>query len=211
MHAGTVTSAFLSAARFAGEVIRDPAIGEAWHRSSALERMTVGDVAGHLFLVVRRVDKRLEQTPDPTLPRLGGMIYPRVSRPEDLDLAVHDQVRLDGRHVAARGWAPLCDAYDDRIARLAHRLVGPVPDTITLDGHAIDFGEYLASRVVEVLVHADDLMASIGAASWNPPVDAVEAAFAYLIQAARRVHGDHAMLLAFTRRERVPPGAPGIY
>src|SRR5205809_134497 len=113
--------------------------------------MTVGDLAGHLFNVVRRVDQRLDARPDLSLPQLAGMSYPRVEGPEDLDLAVHDQVRRDGRHVAERGWSPPCDAYDDRVAGLTRRLVGPVPATVALGDHAIDLGEYLASRVVEVL------------------------------------------------------------
>jgi hypothetical protein len=82
---------------------------------------------------------------------------------------------------------------------------------VTLGDHTIDFEEYLASRVVEVLVHTDDLMASIDAAPGHPPTEAVDAALTYLLKAARRVHGDHAVLLAFTRRERVPPGAPHLY
>ena len=211
MRTETVTGAFLSATRFAGDVMRDPAIGAAWHTPSALARMTVGDVAGHLFLVVRRVEQRLDERPNLIVPQLGGMIYPRVDGPGDLDLAVHDQVRRDGRHVAERGWSPLCDAYDNRLARLASRLVGTVPAAVVLGDHGIDFGEYLASRVVEVLVHADDLMASIDATRRDPPTEAIDAAVTYLVKAARRVHGDHALLLAFTRRERVPRGVPSIY
>ena len=213
MQAATVARAFVSAARFAGEVIRDPAVGASWDQPSALQRMTVGDVAGHLFLVVRRVDKRLDdsfQLEGAGAP-LGGMMYPRVDRPEDLDLDIHEQVRRDARHVAEWGWPDLGQAYADRLTKLEGRLAAAIPHSIAFGDQRMDTGEYLGSRVVEVLVHVDDLAVSVEAAFSSPPWAAVEAALVHLLGAARRVHGDLALLRAFTRRERVPAGVPSIF
>jgi Mycothiol maleylpyruvate isomerase N-terminal domain len=203
--------AFLSAAQYGGEVLAGPWVGAMWGEPSALPRMTVGDVAGHLYLVVRRVDKHLDEPLNEAPTSAAAMSYPRVDRPEDLDLNVHEQVRHDGRHVAGWGWLQLRQAYDDRVAKLERRLLGTIPDAITLGDHSIDFGDYLGSRVVEVLVHADDIATSTGAALGDPPTAAMEAALTYLLSAARHVHGDRAVLLAFTRRERVPAGVPSIY
>jgi hypothetical protein len=213
MQAATVARALLSAARFGGETIRDPAVGASWNQSSALRRMTVGDVAGHLFLVVRRVNKRLDDSLDlnEAGAPFGGMIYPRVDQPGDLDLDIHEQVRRDARHVAEWGWSELYRAYADRLAELDRRLASGIPDAIAFGDRRMDSGEYLASRVVEVLVHVDDLAVSVGAPFRAPPEDAVEVALVHLLGAARRVHGDLALLRAFTRRERVPSGVPSIF
>jgi hypothetical protein len=192
-------------------VLGDSAVGAAWSEPSALARMTVGDVAGHMFLVVRRVDKHLDEEPRPSRSGRRGMAFPKVDGPDDLDREVHAQVRLDGHHVAGWGWPDVRDAYDARVAKLRLRLPEDAPPEVLLGDHAVEFGDYLASRVVELLVHMDDLAVSTGLGSRSPPADVMDVALGYLLDAARRVHGDQTVLRTFTRRERVPDGAPSIY
>ena len=212
--------AFLDAARFAVDVVAWPEVGDAWDQPSALARMTVGDLAGHVFLVLRRVDKHLD-APVPSdaprgrgasdAPRGRGWSFPRVDREADLDLAVHVGVRDDGQHVA--GWGPpdVVAACRDRLATLERRLPSESPSNVMLGSLAIPFGDYLGSRIVEVLVHADDLAVSVGRELPAPPPEAVDLALGYLLTAARDVHGNLAVLRSFTRRERVPPGTPAVY
>jgi len=203
--------AFLDAARFAVDVVAWPEVGDAWDQPSALARMTVGDLAGHVFLVLRRVDKHLDAPVPSDAPRGRGWSFPRVDREADLDLAVHVGVRDDGQHVAAWGWADVVVAGRDRLATLERRLPSESPGHVMLGSLAIPFGDYLGSRIVEVLVHADDLAVSVGRELPVPPPEAVDVALGYLLTAARDVHGDLAVLRAFTRRERVPPGTPAVY
>jgi hypothetical protein len=217
MEPATAARAFLSAARFAGEAIRGPVVGTSWDEPSALQLMTVGDVVGHVFLIVRRVGKRLDGSFEGSAAGVGvgvgvgPMVYPRVERPEDLDDEIHEQVRLDARRVAQWGWPDVCQAYADRLARLECRMADPIPDSVPFGDRRVAIGEYLGSRVVEILVHVDDLAASIGKPVGTPPEDAVELALVHLLGAARQVHGDLAVLRAFTRRERVPASAPSIF
>lgn len=203
--------AFLAAAHFVVDVIAWPEVGDAWDEPSALARMTVGDLAGHVFLVLRRVDKHLDAPVAPDAPRGRGWSFPRVDTEADLDLEVHVGVRDDGHHVAEWGWSDVVAACTDRLATLERRLPGEAPPHVMLGPLAIPFADYLGSRIVEVLAHADDLAVSVGRDLPAPPTAAVDAALAYLLQAARDVHGDLAVLRAFTRRERVPPGAPAVY
>jgi hypothetical protein len=203
--------AFLAAARFVVDVVAWPEVGDAWGRPSALARMTVGDLAGHVFLVLRRVDKHLDATVAPDAPRDRGWSFPRVDREADLDLVVHVGVRGAGQHVAAWGSADVVAACRDRLVTLEQRLPAEAPPHVMLGPLAIPFGDYLGSRIVEVLVHADDLAVSVGRELPAPPPEAVDVALGYLLTAARDVHGDLAMLRAFTRRERVPPGTPAVY
>jgi Mycothiol maleylpyruvate isomerase N-terminal domain len=210
--ARVAAGAFLLAGRHAEAVLGDHRVGSAWDSPSALPRMDVGAVAGHLFLVVRRVDKHLDRAQPPVSP-VTSDTYPTVSvaRPDDLDLEVHRRVRRDGRHVAAWGWSAVVDALGQRLVKLDSRLTAPLPSAIAFGDRSIDFGEYLASRVVEVLVHTDDLAASVGLDDVRPPPPAVDAALAFLVAAARRSHGDLAVLRAFTRRERIDDSVPFVY
>lgn len=208
----SVSTAFLEAASYARSVLAASEVGDAWNDPSSLSRMSVGEVAGHLFLVVRRVDKHIDDPPAPVEADApaGGFPYPRVDRPEDLDLDVHTQVRLDGQHVARWGWSDVVSAFDAKLDALRSRLP-TAPEAIMFSGRAMVFERYLATRVVEVLVHADDLATSVSLEPVGMPVGASEIALEVVTRSARSLHGDRAVLLAFTRRERVPPGAPMIF
>jgi hypothetical protein len=208
-------AAFFGAARHALAVIERPEIGAAWEQPSVLARMTVGDITGHVFLVLRRVEKHLDEAHDTPIPddtpRRRGWAFPRVETDADLDREVHVVVRDDGHHVAAWGWADVVAACRARVATLERRLPGDAPAEVMLGSLAIPFPDYLGSRVVELLVHADDLAASVGVELAAPPPDAAAVALATLLDAARDVYGDTTVLRVFTRRERVPPGAPAVY
>lgn len=211
MDAETTMPAFLDAAQFAGDTMARRAIEVAWTSPSALPRMTVGDVAGHLFLVVRRVALHLDEPADESLPRVESFPgFPRIDGPDDLDTDLHRQVRDDGHHVAAWGHTDVVAAFRTRMEDIARHQRTELPDFVTAGAAALPLGLYLASRVVEVLVHADDLLTSIGERE-EPPPSAAAVAVAYLGDAARRVHGDRAAILAFTRRERVPAEVPFIF
>jgi hypothetical protein len=62
--------------------------------------------------------------------------------------------------------------------------------------------EYLVTRLIELVVHADDLAVSLGVGPPPLPVGATGRAVTTLVEVARRRHGDTAVLRALTRRER---------
>lgn len=203
--------AFLAAAAWAETVLADPALGAAWERPSALAHMDVGTVAGHLYLVVRRVDKHLDAEPSPVLTPTGHYQFIRVSGPADHDQELHQQVRRDGRHVARWGWESVRDAFEQRVRKLESRMTGALPATIQFGAGSLDFGEYLHSRVVEVLVHTDDLAVSVGIDPGVPPTECTDVALPFLLQASRELYGDLGVVRAFTRRERAEGSAPAVF
>jgi len=205
--------AFLDAAGYAGDVLASPKIEAAWECQSALPRMTVGAVAGHMFLVVRRVDKHLDEVApsgnEATEPESYRWL--RVVREADLDRAEHCVVRADGDHVAAWGWQAVEAAYGDRVSKLRARLAARRPQSVVIGTTRMDFDAYLATRVVELLVHADDLAVSVGLSPPELPTDAATIAIDVLLHAARSIHGDLDVLRALTRSERIRPPVPSVY
>jgi hypothetical protein len=209
----STVGAFLTASRYAGDVLASPVVAAAWTRDSALARMTVGAVAGHLFLVVRRVDKHLDEPERVATIARGIASYGwlRVQAEDDLDRADHRTVRADGDHVADWGWEAVATAYAERVNKLGARLASRCPETVVLATGVMDFQAYLATRVVEVLVHADDLAVSVGVAPSDLPPDAATVAIELLVGAARSIHGDLEILRSLTRSERVSPRVPSVY
>jgi hypothetical protein len=210
-----VVEAFLASARHAGDVLASPAVGAGWRSPSALAEMSVGALAGHLFLVLRRVLKHLDEpvaeacepgaAPATDMcPAIHMWESVRVERPEDLDRPLHTKVREDGAHVAAWGWEAVRRAYADRLAVLSTRLRAAPYSAVALEGGTMAFPAYLSTRIVEMLVHADDLAASVGIQPPPPPADAVDTALGLLVDAARQAYGDVELIRALTRHERAP-------
>jgi len=200
--------AFLDAVAFAGQMIALDQVRAAWREPSALRLMSVGDVAGHLFLVLRRVGKHLERPPaiTPTAQEdadAATWTWLRIVDEDDLNEPEHRQVRLDGAHVADWGWEAVNDAYDRRSSNVAGLLRQACPAEIQLSNLRISFPAYLATRIVEMLVHTDDLGCSVGLAP-TAPVAPMAIAIDTLIDAARLTHGDLPVLRALARPDRAP-------
>jgi len=205
----TAVEAFLEASLHAGTVLASNEVRVAWSDPSAVEMMTVGDICGHMFLIVRRVGKRLEiarkvgeQAPEAGPP---NWTWARVQQAADLDLPEHRQVRVDGAHVAAWGWEEVHNAYDARIRYVGGLLQLGLPASTDVGGDPLPFSAYLATRFVELIVHADDLACTLGLVS-TPPGLALTTALDALIHGSRSLHGDLAVLRALSRRERAPRG-----
>jgi hypothetical protein len=130
---------------------------------------------------------------------------------EDLDRPDSLRVRVDGDHVAAWGWEAVLSAYTTRTEKLEGRLHGSLPSTVRFGAGVMDFAEYLVTRIVELLVHADDLAASVGLSPPGPPRDSASLAIEVLTEGARSVYGDLEILRAFTRPERSRRPVPSVY
>lgn len=211
---GLTVKAFVLAAAYGGDVLSSADVQMAWDQPSAVNRMTVGDVAGHMFLVLRRVGKRLEaadsaqpwrtDSPPDEGRSPANAAWLRVTSPDDLDLAEHRRVRDDAAHVAAWGWNDVVAAYGTRLEHVAELLMRGCPADTVIGHSTIPFPAYLATRIVELLTHADDLASSIGSVG-GPPKESVGVALQALIDQARITHGDIAVLRALTRPDRAPP------
>jgi hypothetical protein len=178
------------------------AVSERWTAASTVRLMTVGDLAGHMFLVVRRVLKRIEAA-EPAGAAGGEPAWKwlRVVDAADLSRPEHRAVRDDASHIARWGPDQVAAACLARIETIDELLAVRVPETVSIGTRRLPFTYYLATRIVELLVHTDDLAVSIGQ-DCQPPPAATGIALRLLLAAARGEHGDQPVLRALSRAER---------
>lgn len=200
-----VRGAFFDAARVARGILAEEAVAARWDEPSALEHWSVGGVAGHLFRAIGSVEPYLDR-PEPvgTEPFSPAAYYAKVLDAVDADPSLHVGIRQRGDHASSGGPIKLVEDYDAMVTRLTERLPTLDPErlltafldtVLTVDG-------YLATRIIECVVHTDDLAVSVGLDPPEVPAEAASIAISALVEVARARRGDLAVLRALTRRER---------
>jgi uncharacterized protein (TIGR03083 family) len=205
-------SAFFSACDLAIGVVGSAPVAERWEDDSALEGLTVGALAAHLYAAIRRLEPALAQ-PEPEAPLVVAGITEfygpnRIDDRSQLDDAFHVAIRAEAAQRAGKGAGALAASFEALVARLRASLSGQTATRLVpvlrIEGGAALLSDYLLTRVVELVVHADDLAASVGM-EIDPPPEAASSAFGVFVDLARARSGDVAVLRAFSRRERADP------
>lgn len=203
----SIRSVFLDACDATRPLLVSDSVGDRWGEPSALAHMTVGSLAGHLMRAVTSVDAYL----DKPVTDVGAVLdapgyYASIEGlvGDELDSKLHTAIRRRAESEAESGHAEVVERWDAALDRLRRRLPTEPPDRRlpALGGRLIALDDYLVTRLVELIVHSDDLAASIGAA---PPAFSREATGAVincLVGVARVRHGDEAVIIALSRRER---------
>jgi hypothetical protein len=202
MHADTV-GIFLQGAEVVAAALAASAVAEAWDRPSVLEDQRVSGLAGHLARGgVWVVADYLDATPvnGPVDFTSAGDYFANLLR--DLSPADHEAIRQRGADVAAVGQDDLVRTLGLRLAALGPRLRSLEPDHLlaVTGGKVMAVDDYLATRIVEQVVHLDDLARSIDQDPWTLPPGASELAIAVGTEIARRQAGSLAVVRALYRR-----------
>jgi hypothetical protein len=196
---------FIAAAAVAREAIAKPEVAASWDDPSALRKLSVRALAGHLARAVFTVSTYLADPPPEGVPALTAPAYlARIAADDDLDSELNSAVRRRGDEEAAAGRESLLARLDGALATLTEQLpVEPAGRTVRVIGdQLIPLDEYLRTRLVELALHIDDLCVSAG--TGTPDVPGNEVAIRTLVDVARLRHGDVAVLRALARRERDP-------
>lgn len=199
---------FLSAADTAARLLAEPQVADHWHQPSALAKLSVQGLAGHLAGQVFFIPAVLLE-PVPSEPAISlHEYYARVSWiGSDLDTPFNQAIRSGGENEAADGPAALAARVASCVQELRRALPAaanrPVrrptwgPWSITLD-------DFVTSRTLEILVHCDDLAYSVGLPTPQFPTQAVETVVDLLSRIALRRHGATNLVRALSRAERAP-------
>ena len=199
-------AAFLDAAATAVDLLERRELAEHWGDDSVLRQFPVAALAGHLFRGMATVGHYLDG-PEPSGPGISAASYfDAVVRSADISDPGNEAVRARGGEAAAGGPAVLAGEARAALERLSSRLARQGPDrrVRVVAGLVMTLDEYLRTRVVELVVHADDLAASVGVALVPPRPGTTAIAIEVLVGVARIRHGDMAVLRALARRERDP-------
>jgi uncharacterized protein (TIGR03083 family) len=202
-----VVPTFLSAGDWFLEIAGRDEVAAKWSDKSALSGYTIGGIVGHVGAAVAWLGPLLETAPSSDVPvmRLGDYYAPLVVRkPGDFDGELHTAARAQGERGSQRGPSETVARLRTRIDSLRQQLENDIDRLVdlrpTLPG-AIQLGDFLRTRVVELVVHGDDLGVSIGL-NLSPPRDAAVIAIETLLATALKEHGDLEIIRALVRVER---------
>jgi len=201
-----VRAAFLRVAASARQVIAAPEVAAHWDEPSVLAQLTVRGLAGHLGRGAWVVEEYLDAGIPADAVDVGDAVgyYAAIVLTTDLDDVLNTAIRDRGETEAAGGHDAVLERLDATRARLAERFAALAPDArvAAIMGVTLDLDEYLVTRMVELVAHTDDLAVSVGLEPPAPDPDAATLVVHCLVDVARRRHGDLAVVLALTRRER---------
>lgn len=200
-----IRSGYLDAAAIAVQLLEDPAVVASWDEPSALSEMPVSALAGHLARQIFSVQRLLSEpagTEDPVT------LLEHYARARWVGADLDDESNVTIRSAAAAEATDGPEALAGRAveglsavrAMLARepdeRLVAQqVPWTLTVP-------DFLSTRLLELVVHCDDLAVSVGIPTPPMPAAAIDTVLVILLRIAVHRHGSLAVLRALSRAER---------
>ncbi|HYP23782.1 MAG TPA: maleylpyruvate isomerase N-terminal domain-containing protein [Actinomycetota bacterium] len=204
-----VRATFLETGRVAADLLARPEVEAAWDSPSALPEFTVRGLAGHLLRATGSVAAYLDRPEPSGEPVSAAEYYAQAVDEPDITSEIHRAIRQRGEDEAAGGFASVRDRSYELLETLRTRLEAEPPDrkVEAYKGIVLTIDEYLVTRLIELVVHVDDLSVSVGVEAPPLPPDATKLAIDALVDVARQKHGDLAVLRALTRRERDEAGA----
>lgn len=202
----SIPTLFLELGDTVGGLLSHPDLAERWEEPSALEGLTIGAVAAHLGRAFTTTWLYLQADPIGFDDHIDASSYFHAA----FDRSAEDLAELNAG-IAQRahddaevGQEGVLRVHERTTADLKLRLVGmPAERGIEVfDDICMPLDDYLVTRMVEVLVHTDDLAVSLGIEAPTYAPDVVDLVMVALLGVARERHGDVAMLREFTRGER---------
>ena len=156
---------FLEAAATAVLLLEDPAVTECWIEPSVLADYTVGGLAAHLGRAVSTPVGYLDQkaTDRPADTDAADYFLAALGDHDPVDSDLHRGVRQRSDDMAASGPLGVLDATRAALQSLTGRLEVEPEDRVVVvfGGMAMTLDDYLETRIVELVIHADDLAASV--------------------------------------------------
>ena len=197
---------FMSAARISGDLARRQEVAEHWTEESSCAGMTVGGLAHHLVLQLTNTVRVLEGEPTEQVAIPLQEHYARATWvTATLDDDVNVQIRESADSDAAGGPETLAPLFDDALERLP-ALLASAADTVLIpwQGWSLATEDYLITRMMEMVVHADDLAVSVDVPTPEFADAVVTPVLALLTGVSARRHGQVAVVRALSRPQRAP-------
>ena len=201
-------SAFLSAFDLSRELAARPEVRAAWDAESACAGMTVGGLTFHLLKQAGNTARGLRAAPDAAAPIA---LQEHYSRAAWVEAGPDDEANVsirDGENDGAQvGPDVVLELADEWAAELPALFEAPRdPDTIFIpwQGWSLTTEDFLTTRMMELVVHGDDLAASVGIETPSYPDHVISSVVGLLTGVAVRRHGQTAVIRGLSRPQRAP-------
>lgn len=201
-----VREIWIETSQVALSIVEDPRVSAGWSDASSLPMMTIGSVVGHLLHSgILLLEESLDEPVPAGRPLTTAEIFSVI--PIDADDGAHEAVREVASAQEAGGLRDLLERAIACRERLVVRVREEPPDrVIGLAGYEFPLpwrlDEFIAARILELVVHLDDLATSIDALDLTPPADAITLACHLGIDISMRRHGPMPVLQALYRSDR---------
>jgi hypothetical protein len=199
--------AFVDAVEVVLELASRPEVAAAWTSESSCEGMSVGGLTQHLLAQPERVVQLLAAEPagDP-IPAVEH--YRRAAWVQaDLTAPANVEIRTSADEAAGAGPEAVLAHTREVLAALPGALAAPrSPDAVLVpwQGWALTTDGFLLTRSLELVVHADDLAASVDLPTPDLPPAVVAPVLALLTRLSVERHGPTALVRALSRPQRAP-------
>jgi hypothetical protein len=200
-----VAEAVRDAAHAAVELVASPAVEAAWTEPSTLDGYRVGGLAAHLVRAIETIRTYVEADPpagDGRVVDAAGYFTTVLADHDPHDSSFHEQVRARGEARVDTGAEALREASTAALAWLDELAVDADQVLAVRDGVLIGLPDYLDTRLVELVVHTDDLARSVGAPTPALPDEVWERAVRVLAATACHRHGSRAVAVLLARPDR---------
>ncbi|GLY29376.1 maleylpyruvate isomerase N-terminal domain-containing protein [Kineosporia sp. NBRC 101731] len=187
-------------------LIDEPALTERWDQESVLAKMSVGALACHLNRQITLAHQLLSTPTD--FPVLSGGADEHYARAAWVTTTSPDDPENDRssyEEEARWGVHRLREATTRAAHEVTTLLTGDGAGELAglpWQGWALRRDAFLLTRMLEVVVHADDLALSIGVPTPAFTAGVFEPVVELLARLAARRHGQSAVIGALSRRER---------
>ena len=201
-------AAFLAAVDLSLDLAARPEVRGAWERESACAGMTVGGLTHHLLKQAGNTVRGLRATPDGAPPIALLEHYARAAwveaGPEDEANVSIREGENDGAQVGPDVVLELAAEWADDLPALLEAARDPDTIFIPWQGWSLTTEDFLTTRMMELVVHGDDLAASVGLDTPTYPGGVLTPVLGLLTGVAVRRHGQTAVVRGLSRPQRAP-------
>ena len=199
----------IHAADLTADLVACPEVAASWDRESTCVGMSVGGLARHLggqpVTVVSLLPAADSQAGKGETIELLEHYARAAWLTEDLDGEANRSIRDSADRQAADGPAGAVSWMAEARGKLESVLADPPPTTyVPWQGWALKTDDFLVTRLMEMVVHADDLAASVDVRPPDFGSAVLDPVFRLLTSLAVRRHGQDALVRTLTRPQRAP-------
>jgi Mycothiol maleylpyruvate isomerase N-terminal domain len=199
---------FLAAAQVAGALAVHPDVAASWSRESACAGLSVGGLAHHLASQLDNTVELLgagasDQSPIPITEHYARAAWVRAGPEGEANVGIREG--SDAQAASGPGaLPPLVARWLDELPGALDSRGSDDPVLIPWQGWSLAARDFLVTRMMEIVVHSDDLAASIDQPPPEFPDDVLMPVLGLLTTLSLRRHGQAALVRALSRPQRGP-------